>query len=169
MRYEALYQELVNSTEMIRSLLAGLTQEESQTKPNPESWSILELLCHLYDEDREDFREHLGFILHPDNTAWHRIDPQKWVTARRYNEQDFIELQEKFFEERRRSLEWLKGLAEENWDTTYTSEFGSMSAGEMLASWIAHDNLAARQFVELRRYRIENITKPYNIAYAGDW
>ncbi len=169
MRFESLYQELVNSTEMIRGLLAGITQEEAQTKPNPESWSILELLYHLYDEEREDFREHLGFILHPSNKDWHRIDPQAWVTTRKYNEQEFNETKEKFFEERRKSLEWLKRLSEENWDTSYTSEFGSKSAGEMLASWIAHDNLAIRQFVELRRYRIEKITKPYNIAYAGDW
>ena len=169
MRFETIYQELVNSTEMIRSLLAGITQEEAQTKPNPESWSILELLCHLYDEDREDFHEHLGFILHPDGKNWHQIDPQTWVTTRKYNEQDFNEIQEKFFAERSKSLDFIQGLSEENWDIIHTSEFGTMSAGEMLASWIAHDNLAVRQFVELRRHRIENITKPYNISYAGDW
>ncbi len=169
MRFENLYQELVNSTEMIRALLAGISLEEARLKPNPESWSILELLCHLYDEEREDFREHLSFILDPDNREWHTIDPQNWVTARKYNEQDFPEMQDKFFAERRKSLEWLKGLSGKNWDLGYTSKFGSMSAGEMLASWVAHDNLAIRQFVELRRIHVENITKPYSIAYAGDW
>jgi hypothetical protein len=39
----------------------------------------------------------------------------------------------------------------------------------MFASWVAHDNLALRQFVELRRARLESVTKPYSIAYAGDW
>jgi hypothetical protein len=169
MRFETLREELANSTEMIRALLVGMSQEETRLKPNSESWSILELLCHLYDEDREDFREHLAFILHPENKEWHKIDPENWVTTRKYNEQDFAEMQDKFFAERRKSLEWLKSLSEENWDSTYTSEFGSMSAGEMLASWVAHDNLAIRQLVELRRKRIENVTKPYSIAYAGDW
>jgi len=42
-------------------------------------------------------------------------------------------------------------------------------SGEMFASWIAHDNLHLRQLVEFRRKRIENITKPYPIGYAGDW
>ena len=169
MRFEILYEELANSTEMIRTLLAGLSQEETRLKPNYESWSILELLCHLYDEESEDFREHLSFILDPSNKKWHSIEPQSWVTTRKYNEQDFVDIREKFFAERRKSLGWLKGLSNENWDTIYTSEYGSMSAGEMLASWIAHDNLAIRQFVELRRTRIENITEPYSIAYAGDW
>jgi hypothetical protein len=44
-----------------------------------------------------------------------------------------------------------------------------MRAGDMLASWVAHDNLHIRQLVELRRSRIESITQPYEIEYAGDW
>lgn len=78
-------------------------------------------------------------------------------------------MKEKFYAERSKSLDWLKSLSNMNWDVSYTSEFGTLSAGEMLASWVAHDNLALRQFVELRRARIENITKPYSVAYAGDW
>ncbi len=169
MRFEIIYQELVDSTEMIRTLLAGISQEETRIKPNPDSWSILELLCHLCDEEIEDFREHLDFILKSDNKDWHNIDPQSWVTTRKYNEQVFANIQKKFFRERRKSLDWLKSLSEENWDTSNISEYGPRSAGELLVSWIAHDNLAVRQFVELRRNRIENITKPYSIDYAGDW
>ncbi|HRA68003.1 MAG TPA: DUF664 domain-containing protein, partial [Caldilinea sp.] len=54
-----LYQEVQTSTEMIRALLAGVAPEEARLKPSAESWSILEVVCHLYDEEREDFREHL--------------------------------------------------------------------------------------------------------------
>ena len=169
MEFNTLYQELVNSTGMIKALLAGITQDEAQIKPNPDSWSILEVACHLYDEEREDFREHLDFILHHQNEEWHRIDPEDWVIKRKYNEQNFVEMQEKFFEERKQSLEWLRGLPKPNWETTYTSQYGSVSAGEMFACWVAHDNLHIRQLVELRRSRIERITKPYDVQYAGDW
>ena len=169
MELKTLYQELVNSTEMIRALLVGIAQDEASIKPNAESWSILEVVCHLYDEECEDFREHLDFILYRQNEEWHRIDPEGWVTERRYNEQNFIEMQEKFFAERRKSLDWLQDLSAANWETTYTSQFGSMKAGDMFASWVAHDNLHIRQLVELRRNRIERIVKPYDIQYAGDW
>jgi hypothetical protein len=169
MKFETLYEELANSTETIRALLAGVTPDEARIKPGPESWSILEVVCHLHDEEREDFREHLDFILHRQNEEWHRIDPQGWVTSRKYNEQDLGEMQKKFFAERKKSLEWLKGLSAANWDKTYTSEFGAMPAGEMFASWVAHDNLHIRQLVELRRHRIEAIADPYALAYAGDW
>lgn len=169
MEFPTLYQELIHSTEMIRAMLAGIDQEQAQVKPDAKSWSILEVVCHLYDEEREDFREHLDFILHRQNEQYHLIDPQGWITERKYNEQNFAEAQEKFFIERRASLEWLKTIAESDWDTTYTSEYGSVTAGEMLSCWIAHDNLHLRQLVELRRVRIENLTKPYPIEYAGDW
>jgi hypothetical protein len=169
MEFETLYQELQNSTEMIRALLLGITQEEAQVKPTAEAWSILEVVCHLYDLEREDFREHLDFILHRQNEEYHTIDPQSWVRERNYNEQNFIEMQQKFFAERQKSFEWLKGIANANWETTYTSEYGTVSAGEMFSCWIAHDNLHIRQLVELRRRRIERITKPYPIEYAGDW
>jgi uncharacterized damage-inducible protein DinB len=169
MEFQTLYQELVNSTQMIAALLADISQDEAQIKPNPESWSILEVVCHLFDEEREDFREHLDFILHRQNEEYHVIDPQSWITERKYNEQSFAEIAEKFFAERKQSLEWLRGLSNPNWETTYTSQYGSVSAGEMFASWIAHDNLHIRQLVELRRSRVERITKPYDIQYAGDW
>ena len=86
MEFSRLYHELQNSTEMIRALLSGIIQEEARIKPNPESWSILEVVCHLYDEEREDFREHLDWILHRQQEEWHQIDPQGWVIERQYNE-----------------------------------------------------------------------------------
>ncbi|MBI5964718.1 MAG: DinB family protein [Chloroflexi bacterium] len=169
MKFTELYQELVNSTEIIRALIANISQEDAQIKPAPEAWSILEVICHLHDEEQEDFREHLDFILHRQNEEWHRIDPQDWITSRKYNKQDFIEMQMKFFEERRKSLDWLIDLSDADWETIYTSEFGSVPAGEMFACWIAHDNLHIRQLVELKRIQIERITQPYAIGYAGDW
>ncbi len=169
MQFEVLYQELVYSAEMIRALLNGVSQEDAGVKPNNGSWSILEVVCHLYDEEREDFREHLDFILHRQKQDWHRIDPEGWVTKRKYNEQNLEEMKDKFLAERTKSLEWLKTLATTDWDTTYTSEYGSLAAGDMFSSWIAHDNLHIRQLVELRRPLIVKITHPYAIDYAGEW
>jgi len=167
--FNTLYQELQNSTEMIRALLSGVAPEESRLKPSAESWSILEVVCHLYDVEREDFREHLDCILHRQNEKWHEIDPQQWVTVRKYNEQNFAEMQEKLFVEREKSFAWLNGLINPEWEKTYTTEYHTFTAGEMFACWVAHDNLHIRQLVELRRLRLEDITKPYNLEYAGDW
>ena len=169
MEFNTFYQELQNSTEMIRALLSGVAQEVARLKPSAESWSILEVVCHLYDVEREDFREHLDFILYRQNEKWHEIDSDRLVTERKYNEQNFADMLEKFFAEREKSLAWLKGLQNPGWAKTYTTLYRTISAGEMFACWVAHDNLHIRQLVELRRMRLENITKPYNLEYAGDW
>ncbi len=169
MEYKILYQELVHSTEMIRGLLGGISQGEARVKPSKSSWSILEVTCHLYDEEREDFREHLDFILHRQHEQWHPIAPQAWVKLRKYNQQNFKTMQRKFFSEREKSLKWLRGLKNANWNIVYKSKFGSMRAGDMFASWVAHDNLHIRQLTELRRARIERIAKPFHIQYAGEW
>lgn len=170
MEFNTLYQELTLSTEMIRALLAGVSQAEAQVRPSKSSWSILEVTCHLYDEEREDFREHLDLILHrQDKDEWRPIAPQAWVKLRKYNEQDFKTMKTKFFRERKKSLVWLRGLKKADWDKKYRTKWGLMSAGDMFASWIAHDNLHIRQLTELRRARIERIAKPYHVQYAGDW
>jgi len=169
MEFQTLYQELSQSTEMIRALLAGISAEEARRKPSKGAWSILEATCHLLDEEREDFREHLDFILYRQHEQWHPIAPQAWVKLRKYNEQDFGKMKAKFFRERTKSLAWLLSLKKADWNITYKSNFGSMRAGDMFASWVAHDNLHIRQLVELRRWHIERKTKPFKIRYAGDW
>lgn len=80
MQYETLFQELENSTEIIRTLLARVNQEEARIKPNPESWSMLEIVCHLFDEEREDFREHLDLALNW-NQGVTRIASKEWSKA----------------------------------------------------------------------------------------
>jgi len=169
MKFQILYQELVNSTETIRMLINDMEQEQAQVNPDAESWSILEVICHLHDVEIEDFREHLDFILNRQDDEYHAIDPQRWISERKYNEQNLLDMKKKFFAERENSLTWLKTLTDVDWDTTYRSEYGSVSAGEMFSCWVAHDNLHIRQLVELRRSYIEKITKPYDIEYAGDW
>ena len=169
MEFKTLYQELVHSTEMIRGLLAGISQKEAQIKPSRSAWSILEVTCHLYDEEREDFRFHLDWILNRPGEFWHSFDPQGWVKERKYNQQNFNAMKTKFFRERKNSLAWLKTLDDANWKTKYIADWGTLTAGEMFCSWVAHDNLHIRQLTELRRARIERDTKPYHLQYAGEW
>ena len=168
-QFETLYAELARGVEAIHALVASMSPEEARARPAPEAWSALEVICHLYDEEREDFRQRLDIILHRPSEPFPPIDPQGWVAARRYNERDLAEMLDRFAAERARSLAWRKGLSAPNWDAMYTNEFGSMRAGDMLAAWAAHDNLHTRQLVELRRSRLVSLAAPYDVGYAGEW
>ena len=169
MDFEILYNDLSHNADLIRLLVTGITIEDARARPAPETWSILEVICHLFDEEIEDFRRHLDLILFHPADPWPPIDPGGWVLARQYNQRDPGEMLEKFLDERRRSLEWLRRLDSQDWDAWYSNPFGSMKAGDMLSSWVAHDNLHMRQLAELRRARIERICTPYDFQYAGEW
>ena len=175
MQFDVLYQELASGAAMIQALLMGVTAEQARSRPAPEAWSMLEVLCHLADEEREDFRAHADYILHHADQPWPEIDPQGWVKARRYNERELDAALEDFLAERLRSLAWLKALPAVDWNTMITVTFGpsnesfSLSAGDMLASWVAHDNLHMRQLVELRRERLVRLAEPCRVEYAGRW
>lgn len=169
MAFEMMMEELAHDTERVSSLVSGLSMAEARVRPDPDSWSVLEVVCHLLDEEREDFRPRLDIALHRPDDRWAPIDPVGWVSARRYNEQDLAERLALFVDERVRSVAWLNGLVAPDWDAAYEAPFGPIRAGDLLASWVAHDNLHLRQLVELQRARVVAIADPYSVRYAGDW
>jgi hypothetical protein len=154
----------------IRALADGVSDEQARWKPDPESWSILEVVNHLADEEKEDFRTRLDYLLHRPGEVAPDIDPQGWVTARGYNQRDPAESLDRFLAERQRSLEWLRGLAAPDWQAHMIMPWGQpFHAGDMAASWMAHDLLHSRQLVELHYAWTVHRVAPYDVGYAGDW
>ena len=153
----------------IRSLTTDVTEETARRKPNPDSWSILEVLNHLVDEEVFDFRRHSEHLLFTPEQPWPEIDPQGWVTERAYNQRKLDETMQNFERERANSIVWLGKLIAPNWDSKVTFSWGDLSAGDMLASWLAHDLLHIRQLIELRYQMTVASSHPYRVEYAGKW
>lgn len=153
----------------ISALVRGLTVSQARWKPTPESWSVLEVLNHLVDEEIYDFRARVNHVLHRPNQDWPEIDPGGWVSQRHYNEQDFDETLIRFEAEREKSLTWLASLGNPELDTAITWAWGILTAGDLLASWLAHDLLHLRQLVELRYQITSAASVPYQVNYAGKW
>ncbi len=159
--------------ESIRLLARGMTKDQARWRPAPDKWSVLEVINHLADEERLDFRTRLDYILHRPGEAWLPIDPQGWVTERKYNERALDASLADFLTERDRSLEWLGDLATRgagpDWQVTAVTRFGEMKAGDMLASWAAHDVLHLRQLVRLRWALLGRDLDGFDVRYAGEW
>ena len=134
MDFEFCLSQLAHNSRRIRALVEGVTDAQARWKPDADSWSILEVACHLLDEEREDFRVRLDITLHRPQEPWPDIDPEGWVTARRYNDGDLASVLSAFLKEREASLAWLEGLAADDWNTLYVSPFGQMAAGDLLAA-----------------------------------
>ena len=169
MNFTFLINQLIENANRIESIVEGVSQEDASWKPDPDSWSILEVVNHLYDEEREDFRVRLDIILHDPDKPWPPIDPQGWVTERDYNSRDIGPSLAAFRLERAASLEWLYGLNNPDWDSEAEAPWGVMRAGDMFVAWVTHDQLHMRQLVELHRALTEREAKPYQLRYAGEW
>src|SRR5262245_54416169 len=110
---------LRQSAAAIVALAQDVTPEQARWKPTPEEWSFLEVICHLRDEEREDFRQRLDLTLHHPEADWPQIDPQGWVTERAYNQRDLPAMVTAFAQERDRSLTWLESLSHPDWSAAH--------------------------------------------------
>ncbi len=155
----------------IRSLVEDITEEQARWKPNPEKWSILEVINHLYDEEREDFRKRLDLVLHKPGHPWPSNDPEGCIIERKYNNRDLADSLQKFLQERKHSVNWLESLSSPDWNAQYEHpQWGAISAGTLMASWVVHDFLHIRQLSGLHRVYIALLVKgSYSIDYAGTW
>ena len=114
-----LFDQLARHGEIFRTMLTGLRANEVLWKPEPVKWCALEVACHLYDEEREDFRARLASTLETPEKPWPKIDPQAWVAERGYIDLDLSSVLADLLLERERSVSWLRGLADAPWDNVH--------------------------------------------------
>lgn len=162
-------QKLISNAETIRALTEDIPADQARWKPNAGSWSMLEVMHHLYDEEQEDFRGHLNDLRQNPELPWREIAPQQWVNERQYNQQNFQEIREKFFQARAESLAWLKDWTPFDEGAAYSLPWGSLTAGDLLVSWVAHDLLSIRHLTELNYQIFMLAALPHHLKYAGDW
>ena len=161
--------KLSENLNTFRSLLENVSAEEYMWKSNPEKWCLLEIVCHLYDEEQFDFRARTGHILENIQTDLPPIDPVGWVISKNYMDQDYNESVEMFLAERKKSVEWLRLLKDPNWKNEYKHQtFGIMSAEFFLTNWLAHDYLHIRQITALKFNYLKHISG-IDPLYAGEW
>ena len=170
MTLDEMITQMTWQAERIRTLVDGVGDEQARWKPDAESWSILEVVNHLYDEEREDFRVRLDYMLHRPGEDAPLIDPQGWVTERAYNQRDLAQSLSNFLAERQRSLDWLRGLGAPNLAAEVVMPWGAVyHPGDMAAAWVSHDLLHLRQLVELHWAWTQRVVVPYQSDYAGAW
>ena len=168
MNISSAVKQLERNGSAIVALASAVDAEQARWRPAPDKWSILEVVCHLADEEREDFRTRLDLILHNPTQEWPPIDPEGVAISREYNSGELSAAIADFAREREKSIEWLASLGEPDLAIEHVHvRFGSMSAGSMLASWLAHDLLHIRQLAKLHYQYLVDQASPYAVDYAG--
>lgn len=169
MDHTSLVDQLDRHGRLFAELFSGAALEETRHRAAPGKWCLLEAVCHLHDEEREDFRARVRHVLETPDQPMPKIDPQAWITERKYMAQDFNARLSDFLLERARSVEWLRGLADPDWKRSYLHpKVGPISAEFLLANWVAHDLHHIRQ-VNAMRYAYLKDTCGAGLDYAGQW
>jgi hypothetical protein len=167
MELDGLSLQMTGNAERVRAVVQDVSDRQARWRPNATSWSILEVVNHLYDEERQDFRLRLDHILRGRTDRWPDIDPQGWVTERAYNERELGESLGNYLAAREGSLAWLRGLSAPDWEATYEAPFGTIRAGDVMAAWVVHDLKHLRQLVRLHGAYTVQALQPYQVRYAG--
>lgn len=149
--------------------LRGVSGALQVWRPREDHWCLLEIACHLFDEEREDFRARVASVLADPSRRPTQIDPQGWGTERRYMDQDYDAKVEAFLAEREQSLMWLRGVTDAPWDNAYEHpEYGPLSALFFLTNWVAHDYLHLRQITKVKFLYLDAHADA-TLQYAGEW
>jgi hypothetical protein len=170
MKLEHLFARLETTPNVLSALLQHVSLEHARWKPKPETWSMLEVVCHLADEERRDFRPRLKSLLFdtPPGSSITPIDPSAWVIQGNYNAEDLADSLSDFRAERTTSLEWLRSLPTDLQLERFAPD-REISAGQVLYSWLAHDYLHIRQITRLHYDFLALEAQAYDIGYAGQW
>jgi hypothetical protein len=169
MEHNLIIEGLADNSKIFQTLLADKSKDQYLWKPSPEKWCLLEVACHLYDEEREDFRTRVRCTLETPGALPPGINPMAWVTERNYLEQDYELMVNKFLDERSKSVAWLRSLNDPCWANSYHHpELGRLSAEHFLTNWLAHDLLHFRQITRLH-YQYLGFSTGIDLAYAGTW
>lgn len=161
---------LHRSKTAIPALVEGLSAEQFRWKPPSENWSVLEIMGHLVVEETHDFRKRVQMTLADPTQAWPDYDPEGIVAAENFNDRNPQQIIQLFVTERTASLAWLESLQAPDWERTYQHpRMGPLRAGDLMTSWVAHDQLHIRQIAKRCFEMIAAAGRPFATDYAGDW
>lgn len=155
---------------VLRAAVAAVGEGDARWRPSDGGWSTLEIVNHLADEETDDFRARLASTLEDPERDWGPIDPAGWATQRGYQQREIGPSVERFVAAREDSVRWLRSLGGVDWTVARVHpRFGTMRAGDLLASWVAHDALHLRQIAKRLHQLAARDGAGFDTGYAGEW
>ena len=159
--------ELARLPNLLEGMVGDLDDATARARPAPGEWAAVEILCHLRDEEAEDFGARLRVVL-DGRKEFAPIDPERWVEERQYREADPREVLAQLRERRAASLELLASVAPERLVAAAPHRrLGELSGLDLLVAWVTHDRLHLRQLAGTlaRLWAIRWV--PLKAEYAG--
>ena len=160
---------LSENARTIESLVCNLSDEQARWKISSDKWSILQIVFHLQQTESKDFRPRLEKTLRDPFEEWSPLLPEEMQLKQETAADDFKIFLQGFLQERENSTGWLKTLDNPNFENTYPRQNLNLCAGDLHASWLAHDFLHIKQIIRAHFDYVNQISQPYTTDYAGSW
>lgn len=128
------------------TLLNDLPLEAWKEKPDPASWSLTEVICHLRDVDKEVHLPRFREVLNESAPFLPGIDADEWAEERDYQSQDGPQVLQKFYQSRETLLEEIAALPDDvRKKEIRHAIFGPTTIDEILHIAARHDRLHIQQ------------------------
>ena len=159
--------ELARFSSLLELLVGELDETSWRARPAPDEWSPGEIVCHLRDEETEDFGARLRVILQG-GARFEPNDPERLAEERQYQHANPSEALAAFRARRMTSLDLLDSVQPDRLLGTAETPSGRRLSGlDLLASWVAHDRLHLHQLAGTLARRWADRWAPFQVEYAG--
>lgn len=130
---------------VLRSLLSGLPSSAVEA-PNPEGWSLKDIVAHLLDVEDGVMVERITRMLESDRPFIRSIDPPARLAAGGYAARPLDDLLDDLARQRARHVPWLASLTSEQLARAGEhDEAGEIYVVDLAHQWAAHDLTHLRQ------------------------
>jgi hypothetical protein len=108
---------LPETPRQIATLTEGLTPAQLRTSPEPDAWSVNDVLAHLR-ACHDIFGGYTLRITTEDSPSWNGMSPRAWLKKTDYPKWEFVRAFEAFKRQRADLLAVLDPLPREGWERT---------------------------------------------------
>jgi len=152
---------------VLDALLGDLAPADWRARPVAPEWAPIEIVCHLRDEEVEDFGARVRVALEG-GSRFTPIDPERWAEERRYRDADPREALAAFRERRAASLAFLASVSADRLTAAVEHpRLGRLSGLDLLVAWVTHDRLHVTQLSGTLARLWATRWAPLRADYAG--
>ena len=145
-------EQLEATPEILRLLMEGLSEEDTQWKPAPNRFSIAEALEHLSHVEGHCFRARAERMVNEDNPAIEPYDPDVYFAAGQYSGRGAEDSFDHFEEQREMNVEYLRELPVSVAERIGThGKIGVITVSHLMHEWAFHDIGHIKQIGEIIR------------------
>ena len=146
---ETIEPEMRGNLGALFGMLADVKSHQWQQHPDPEEWSIIQIVCHLLESERKVQRPRLQRILAEDNPFLVSPQPPPGPHDATLCDENGLHAAQRFMEARLKTLEWLAQLKPQDWQRPARhSIFGVTNLLEMAHFTAQHDRLHLNQLCQ---------------------